>query len=287
MKQICLKLNNGTSIPQLGVKFEEKDGSIPEKIVLDILGKGFRHIKTLYKTKFEVPFGKIVNKSGISRSEMCISSTLPIKNYGSGKAYDCITNILNSMNLDYLDLLYIATPKSMMSKVIEAYKECEKALSEGKIKGIALSIVDTDVIDEIMNSVDVKPVIFEIECHPWCQQIELKEKIKQFDIHIESKYPIGHGKCGKFPVTDNLFIKLAEKHNKTPEQIADRWHLQEKNILIHDAISLGAVSDYLTGFISILDFELSQEEMDEIRQFDTRTMYSKDNGEALFVGDYT
>lgn len=119
------------------------------------------------------------------------------------------------------------------------------------------------------------------------EQIELKEKIKQFDIHIESKYPIGHGKCGKFPVTDNLFLKLAEKYNKTPAQIAFRWHLQEKNILIHDAIILDPVRDDLTKFIDISDFELSQEEMDEIRQFDTRTMYSKDNGEALFVGDYT
>lgn len=287
MKQINLKLNNGTSIPQLGVRIGDEIGPIPEKIVLDILGKGIRHIKTQHKTKFEVPFGKIVNKSGISRSEMCISSTLPINNYRSGKAYDYITDILNNMNLDYLDILYIATPKSIMSTVIEVYKECEKAFSEGKIKGIALSIVDTDVIDEILNSVDVKPVIFEIECHPWCQQIELKDKIKDLGICIEGRFPIGHMKCGKFPVTENLFIKLAEKYNKTPDQIALRWHLQVENILIHDAISLGAVRDYLTEFIDIFDFELSQEEMDEIRQLDTRNMYSKENGEALFVGDYT
>ena len=107
MKQNYLKLSNGTSIPQLGVRIGNEYGSISEKIVLDILAKGFRHIKTLHKTKFEVPFGEIVNKSGINRSEMCISSILPINNYGSGKAYDYITDILNNMNLDYLDILYI------------------------------------------------------------------------------------------------------------------------------------------------------------------------------------
>ena len=63
--------------------------------------------------------------------------------------------------------------------------------------------------------------------------------------------------------------------------------MQEENNLIHNAIILEAVRDYLTEFIDVLDFELSQEEMDEIRQLDTRTMYSKDNGEALFVGHYT
>lgn len=287
MKQIHLKLNNGISIQQLGVRIGNENGPIHEKIVLDILCKGFRYIKTQHKTKFEVPFREIVKKSGISRSEMCISSTLPIKSYGSGKAYDRITDILNNMNLDYLDILYIATPKSMMSKVLETYKECEKAFSEGKIKGIALSIVDTDVIDEILNSVDVKPVIFEIECHPWCQQIELKDKINDLGICIEGKFPIGHMNCGKFPVTENLFIKLAEKYNKTPDQIAFKWHLQVENIIIHEANYLGAVRDYLTEFIDIFDFELSQEEMDEIRQLDMLTMYSKDNGEALFVGDYT
>ena len=301
MKQLYLKLNNGIEIPQIGVILEGIEEPIAEKNVLKIIEKGFRHIKTLYGNKFEIPLGKTISKSGIKRNEICVSSTLNISNYGVGKTYTAISDMLNNIDLDYLDILYLAAPKSMMDKVQEAYSEAEKALNDGKIKGIALSIDDNEVIDDLMNSISVKPVILEVECHPWCQQVELKDKISYYGIYIESKYTIGHMKCGKFPITENLFIKLAEKYNKTPIQIAYRWHLQESNIVLPSGLTLNmdevidagdnyvigkgkmGINYYLKEFISVLDFELTKDEIEEIKKLDTRTMYSKDGGEAVLI----
>ncbi|MBQ7673430.1 MAG: hypothetical protein IJT36_02755 [Alphaproteobacteria bacterium] len=53
-----------------------------------------------------------------------------------------------------------------------AWKELEQALKSGKVCAIGIS--DFDITDEILNSlvekVNIKPQIFQIECHPYAQR---------------------------------------------------------------------------------------------------------------------
>ena len=186
-----ITLNNGKKIPQLGygtycIEGDEKT----ENCVLEALKIGYRHIDTAHAYQNEKGVGSAIKKSGIPRNEIFLTSKLWITDYGEGKTLEAIDKMLKRLDTDYIDLLLLHFP---FNDYLGAYKDMEKAFENGKVKSIGISNFEDNKFEDFLGKIKVKPVLNQIETHPYFINKDLRERCFKNDIKIEAWAPIGHG----------------------------------------------------------------------------------------------
>lgn len=253
-----LKLNNGIAMPQFGLGTFTATNEACKEACLVALKNGYRHIDTAHAYRNESGVGAAVKESGIPREEIWITSKLWPSEYGEGTTMEAIDKMLARLNTPYIDLLYVHQP---VGDFVGAWKDMEKAVEAGKVRALGISNFDDsdEVFHAIVDNMKIKPAVMQIECHPYAQRLNVREKVKPYEIAIECWFPLGHG--NKELLSNPVIGKIAETHNKTIAQIILRWHIQEGFSVIPGATN----PDYIKENISIFDFELSDEEMTIMR----------------------
>jgi len=258
--QTYITLNDSTIIPQFGLGvYQVPEGEATYNTVLDALKMGVRHIDTAHAYQNERSVGKAVKASSIPREEIWITTKLWPHEYGEGKTSDAIEKMLKRLDTDYIDLLLL---HQQFGDYLGAWKDMEKAVKAGKVKSIGISNFESDRLEELCEAATIKPSVLQVECHPYYQQNALKERIAKYGTVIESWYPIGHGDKGL--IGESVFTKLAEKYGQSNVQIILRWHIQEGNIVFPKTTD----PDHMKDNFDIFDFELTADEMAEIRALD-------------------
>ena len=256
-----VQLNNGILMPQFGLgTFLQPSDEVCEQSCLTALKAGYRHIDTAHAYNDEAGVGRAVKESGIPREEIWITSKLWPTEYGEGKTLKAIDEMLERMQLDYIDLLYVHQP---VGDFVGAWKDMEKAVAMGKVRALGISNFDAsdEVFEKIMSESTVKPAVLQIECHPYAQRLAMREKVKPYGIHITCWFPLGGAMSNGALFEDPVIRHIAEAHGKTPAQIILRWHMQEG----FSAIPGASNPDYIKENIEIFDFELTDEEMAQMR----------------------
>ena len=253
-----LKLNNGIAMPQFGLGTFTATNEACKEACLVALKNGYRHIDTAHAYRNESGVGAAVKESGSPREEIWITSKLWPSEYGEGTTMEAIDKMLARLNTPYIDLLYVHQP---VGDFVGAWKDMEKAVEAGKVRALGISNFDDsdEVFHAIVDNMKIKPAVMQIECHPYAQRLNVREKVKPYEIAIECWFPLGHG--NKELLSNPVIGKIAETHNKTIAQIILRWHIQEGFSVIPGATN----PDYIKENISIFDFELSDEEMTTMR----------------------
>lgn len=262
-----IKLNDGNLIPQFGTGvFQVPDGKETLDVVKNALNLGIRHIDTAHAYQNERSVGKAVKESGIVRKEIWITTELWPSEYGEGVTSQAIDKMLKRLDMDYIDLLLL---HQQFGDYLGAWKDMEKAVKDGCVKSIGLSNFESHRLEEVLEQATIYPSVLQVECHPYYQQKELKKRIAKYGTVIESWYPIGHGDKGL--IQEPLFTRLAKKYHKTNVQIILRWHIQEGTIVFPRTMN----PVHMKENFDIFDFELTAEEMNEIRALD--------NGKRFFT----
>ena len=255
--QPYLKLNSGYKIPQYGLGvFQIEGNEATEKACLAAFEIGIRHIDTAHAYQNERGVGSAIQKSKIPREQLFITSKLWVSDYGEGITTNAIDKMLQRLNLKYLDLLLL---HQQVGDYVKAYQEMEKAVEAGKVRSIGLSNFD-EHLDEILKICKIKPAVLQVECHPYWNQDDLRNKVKSYGTIIESWYPIGHG--DKDLINEEIFGKLAKKYNKTNVQIILRWHIQKGNVVFPKSTNPLHIKENF----DIFNFNLTNEEMNEINK---------------------
>ena len=261
MTQTYLTLNNGLKMPQFGLGvFLVPDGKETIEACLNAFKLGYRHIDTAHAYQNERSVGRAVKESGIPREEIWITTKLWPSEYGEGKTSDGIDKMLKRLDTDYIDLLLL---HQQFGDYIGAYKDMQKAVKDGRVKSIGLSNFESQRLEEVLAMAEIPPSVLQVECHPYYQQNELKKRVEKYGTVIESWYPIGHG--DKNLINEPLFTKLGQKYGKTNVQIILRWHIQEGTIVFPRSTNPVHIKENF----EIFDFELTQDEMNEIRKLDS------------------
>lgn len=256
-----VQLNNGILMPQFGLgTFLQPNDSVCYNSVSTALKAGYRHIDTAHAYGDERGVGQAVKESGIPRSEIWITSKLWPSEYGEGKTIAAIGKMLERLNTDYIDLLYVHQP---IGDFVGAWKDMEKAVALGKVRALGISNFDAndEVFQKIMRESKVKPAVLQIECHPYAQRLDMREKVKPYGIHVTSWFPLGGAMSQGALLRDPEIVKIARAHGKTPAQVILRWHIQEGLSAIPGATN----PDYINENIEIFDFELTDSEMQTMR----------------------
>ena len=256
-----VKLNNGVEMPRFGLgTFLQPSDAVCEQSCLTALKAGYRHIDTAHAYQDEAGVGRAVKESGIPREEIWITSKLWPTEYGEGKTLKAIDEMLKRMQLDYIDLLYVHQP---VGDFVGAWKDMEKAVKMGKVR--ALGISNFDANDEVWNTIlkeaTIKPAVLQMECNPYAQRVEMRKKAAKEGIQVECWFPLGGAMSNGALFKDPVIKKIAAAHGKTPAQVILRWHIQEGFSVIPGASN----PDYIKENIQIFDFQLTDEEMQQMR----------------------
>ena len=260
MQNVYQTLNNGSKIPQMGfgVYLIEGDENT-KRACLEALKLGCRHIDTAHAYQNERGVRDAVWESGIPREEIWLTSKLWPSEYGEGKTMAAIDKMLDRLGTTYIDLLLL---HQQFGDYPGAWRDMEKAVSQGKVQNIGLSNFESERLEEIFEQAVIKPAVLQVECHPYYQQQALKQRIEPYGTALECWYPIGHGDKGL--MQEPLFKALADKYGKTAVQIILRWHIQEGNIIFPKTTN----PLHMQENFDIFDFCLNDQEMREIRALD-------------------
>jgi len=163
--------------------------------------------------------------------------------------------MLKRLDLEYIDLVLLHFP---FNDYLGAYKELEEEYEKGHIKNIGISNFEDSKFEDLYNKAKIKPVLNQIELHPYFQQREIRKKMEEVNCKTEGWGPLGQANTNLF--NEPNIKKMSEKYKKTPAQIILRWHIQHGFITIPKSSNPGRIKENF----EIFDFELTEEEMKNI-----------------------
>ncbi len=176
-------LYNGVKMPQLGYGVYQVSKDECERCVADALKIGYRHIDTAQSYFNEEEVGNAIIKSGIPREELFITTKVWIEHYGYEKTKESVYESMRKLKCDYIDLVLLHQP---YSDYYGAWRALEELYEEGKIHAIGISNFYPDRMVDIANFARIKPMVNQVETHPFNQQIEAQEWMKKYGVQIEA-----------------------------------------------------------------------------------------------------
>lgn len=252
-------LANGLKMPILGYGVYQVTKDECERCVLDAISVGYRSLDTAQSYFNEEEVGNAIKKSGVPREELFLTSKVWLEHYGYEACKASVLKSMEKLQTDYLDLMLLHQP---FGDAYGAYRALEDLYEEGKLKAIGISNYYVDRMVEFANFNRIRPMINQVEVHPYNQQIVAKEWMDKYNVQIEAWAPFGEGRGGLF---ENEVLKaIGKKYGKTTAQVMLRWHIQRGVVVIPKSTH----KERMEENFNVFDFTLSEEEMKKIKALD-------------------
>lgn len=252
-----IKLNNGVDIPILGYGTFQIPSSIAEECVLNALNVGYRMIDTAAAYFNEKEIGRAIKKSKISREEIFVVTKVWIQDAGYENTMKAFYTSLKNLDLDYIDLYLIHQP---YGDYYGSWKAMEELYRKGKIRAIGVCNFSMERFVDLYMNCTIKPMVNQIEFHPFFQQNQVQNLLKDYNCQIQAWGPLNEGQRNIFK--HEILEEIAKKHDKTVAQIVLRWHIQKHIMTIPKTIH----KDRMIENTNIWDFQLDSEDFKKIDQ---------------------
>ena len=255
-------LNNNVEMPVLGFGVYQIPQEETKKAVLDAIKTGYRLIDTAQSYFNEKEVGDAINECGVPREELFITTKVWIDNYGYENCKKSLEESLEKLQTDYIDLVLL---HQAFSDYYGAYRALEELYGEGKIKAIGVSNFNPDRLTDIcLFGRKTIPTINQIEVNPFHQRIFNQENMEKHGVQIMAWAPFGEGKNNMF--NNEVLVKIGQKYGKSAAQVILRWLIQRKVVTVCKSTHIERIKENFDVF----DFELSDEDMEEIKTLDNK-----------------
>ncbi|MCP4136271.1 MAG: aldo/keto reductase [bacterium] len=246
-----LILNNGNEIPPIGLGTYNAKGREVQHAVEYAIQAGYRLIDTATFYENEKEIGRAIQKNGIKRSELFITSKIWKTDQGTEKPLKAIDTTLDLLQTDYLDLYLIHWPYAETR--LQTWTAFEKILASGKAKSIGVSNYTIQHLEELQSVSGIVPVVNQVEFHPFQFERELLEYCNAKNIIVEAHTPLIRCRKNNIP----LLQTLQNKYQKSPAQVLLRWCLQHGTLPLPKSSNKERIKENLDVF----DFNIKQEDM--------------------------
>ncbi|MBJ6647756.1 aldo/keto reductase [Streptomyces griseoincarnatus] len=216
-------LNDGTTIPALGLGTWPMDDAEAERAVTTALEAGYRLIDTAANYRNETGVGRAVAGAGVSREEIVVTTKLPGRHHGYEETLASFEESRARLGLEYVDLYLIHWPLPRVGRYVDSWKAMIKLREDGLVRSIGVSNFTPAHIARLEKETGVLPSVNQVELHPFFPQDELRAHHADKGVLTESWSPLGRGS----QLLDDLGVAaVADAHGVTPAQAVLRWHLQ-------------------------------------------------------------
>jgi alcohol dehydrogenase (NADP+) len=229
----------------------------------DALEAGFRHFDCAERYGNEREVGRALQAGStageIAREDIFVTTKLWNSNHRPERVEPAFEVSLERLGLNYLDLYLIHTPFAFQPgdeqdprdengdvlydhdvTLLDTWKAMENLVDRGKCRAIGLSDTTLDTLKPLYESARIKPVVVEVESHPYLPETELLGFCKEKGIVFLAFAPLGHGmKPGL--MEDPVISAIATRVGKTPAQVLLAWAVQRGTALLKIRLAQNAV----------------------------------------------
>ncbi|ATZ18414.1 aldo/keto reductase [Williamsoniiplasma somnilux] len=266
IKNIKIKMNNGTSIPQFGLgTYLMNDEAAAKEAIKYAISIGYKHIDCAFVYRNQKVVGQAIKESGVKREDLFITSKVWIDMTTKADVLKQIDTILEDLETDYLDLCLIHWYTKYS---VEMYKGLEEAYKQGKLKAIGVSNFMIEQLEQFLPQVNIVPQMNQFELNPLLRRPELVKYCFDKNIQVTSYQTIMKGKVGEIAEIQDL----AKKYSVTPSQVALRWAIQKGIVVIPKSVTQSRLFENQ----DISKFELTKEDIQLIDKIPTQKNNSLD-----------
>ncbi|WP_125708266.1 aldo/keto reductase [Companilactobacillus zhongbaensis] len=256
------KLSNGVTMPMMGFGTYQLDKADVASSIQAAIDAGYRHFDCAHIYGNEVEVGKAFKNSGVKREDLFITSKVWNDDQGYESTLAAFDKTLSDLQLDYLDLYLIHWPNEDNFQLsLDTWKALEKIYKDGKAKSIGVSNFSEEQLNKVFEMATVKPMVNQIERHPYKTQEKLGAFDKANGIVNEGYSPIGHG---HLILEDETINKIAKNHGKSPAQVVLRWQIDTGYVVFPKSSNI----EHVKANIDIFDFNLTDDEIKAIDALD-------------------
>ncbi|MCO5592077.1 hypothetical protein L7F22_046071 [Adiantum nelumboides] len=300
-------LSSGHKIPVLGLGVWRAEPQLLHSLILEAIRLGYRHFDCAadYKNEKEVgqALAEVFRQGLVKRSDLFITTKL--WNSDHGHVREACEDSLKKLQLDYLDLYLVHFPVATRHTGVGStssakdkdgvldidvtislettWHAMEDLVSAGLVRSIGISNYDIFLTRDCLAYSKIKPAVNQIETHPYFQRDSLVKFCQKHGVVVTAHTPLGGGVANKewfgsvSALDDPLIQEIAKKYKRTPAQIALRWGIQRRTVVIPKSSKIERLKENM----DILDFELSEEDMNAIKGMDKKL---RTNQPAVFWG---
>ncbi len=263
---------SGAEIPKLGFGTWKLKGEDATSAVETALSTGYRHIDTAQVYENEGEVGAALRTSGVAREDVFVTTKVWMDRFAAGDLEDSVKESLARLDLDHVDLvlLHWPNPDFRLAETIGALNE---ARSAGLTRHIGVSNFTTAWLGEAVACSDAPLAANQVEYHPFLDQTPVMDALKDYAMALTAYCPIAQGRVFEAPVLKDI----AEKHGKSPAQIALKWLINQDPVA---AIPRSSRPEHIRSNFDIFDIDLSDEEMARIGALKSSTNRLIDPGWA-------
>ncbi|XP_059654986.1 NADP-dependent D-sorbitol-6-phosphate dehydrogenase-like [Cornus florida] len=303
----AITLNSGFKMPLVGLGVWRMDGKDVKNLLINAIKIGYRHFDCAAEYKNEAEVGEALAEAFqtglVKREDLFITSKL--WNSDHGHVLEACKDSMKKLRLDYLDLYLVHFPIATRHTGVGScgsvkgvdgvldidttislettWQAMEELVSKGLVRSIGISNFDIFLTRDCLAYSKVKPAVNQIETHPYFQRDCLVKFCQKHGIFITAHTPLGGAVANtemfgsKSCLDDPVFKDLAEKYKKTVAQVVLRWGIQRNTVVIPKT----SKPNRLEENFKVFDFELSKEDMDQIKSIDRKY---RTNQPAIFWG---
>ena len=255
-----LPLNDGRSMPQLGLGVWQTPPEATAQAVRAALAVGYRLIDTAAAYRNEAGVGEGVRASGVPRDQVFVATKLWNSDQGYDETLRAFDRSLERLGMDYVDLYLIHWPHPALGRYIDSWRALVRLKEEGRTLSVGVCNFMIEHLRRIMAETGVAPAVNQIELHPCFQQTDLRAFHAGQGIVTQSWSPLGQGRLLKHPE----IARIAARHGKTPAQAIVRWHVESGLAVIPKSVNPERIAENFEVF----DFRLGEEDMGAIARLD-------------------
>jgi 2,5-diketo-D-gluconate reductase A len=261
MTQSLVTLNDGRTMPQLGLGVWRTPQEVASEVVKTALEAGYRSVDTAAIYGNERGVGEGLKAAEVARDDIFLTTKVWNDNQGFDATLAAFDKSLDRLGLETIDLYLINWPAPKKGLYVETWKALARLKEEGRAKSIGVSNFAPEHLQRVIDETGVVPAVNQVELHPSFQQRALRDVHAKHGIHTESWSPLGQGK----QLEDPVVAEIAKKHGRTPAQVVIRWHLDSGLIVIPKSVTPSRIAENFRVF----DFKLDAPDLEQLAGLDT------------------
>ncbi|WP_341934314.1 aldo/keto reductase [Microbacterium sp. LWO14-1.2] len=242
--------HNGFTLPALGLGTYALDGDAGADAVTTAIGAGYRLLDSAFNYENEGSVGRGVRQSDVDRSDIIVTTKLPGRHHARAKAVASIEESRSRLGLDATDLHLIHWPNPSQDEYVQAWEALVDAQQRGVVRQIGVSNFLPEHLERIERETGVRPVVNQIEVHPYFPQTEQLAYHREHGILTEAWSPLGRA---KELLDESVIAEVAAAHGITPAQTVLAWHVARETVAIPKASSAEHQQSNLAAGEVVLD----------------------------------